>query len=41
MKIVMFQKIQFFYMYNYKKPPYHIKCMDFYNYITKEKKIDI
>lgn len=30
-----------FYMYNYKKPPYHIKCMDFYNYITKEEKIDI
>lgn len=27
-----------FYIYGYKKPHYHIKCMDFYNYITKEKK---
>ena len=30
-----------FYIYSYKKPPYHIKCMDFYNYITREKKIDL
>ena len=29
------------YIYSYKKPPYHIKCMDFYNYITREKKIDL
>ncbi len=29
------------YIYSYKKPPYHIRCMDFYNYITREKKIDL